>query len=119
MGPGAEVPSAEFDEWLGDTLRDRSAAERAARLRDWAAAPSARVAHPREDHLIPLMVVAGAAGDSPAVRSYHEHAWNGTVVTSSFRFGEPVNGTTPRIAHAAAGLTSEGRYRLGQVQTRR
>ena len=90
MGPGAEVPSAGFDEWLGDALIDRSAEERAARLLEWAHAPYARVAHPREDHLIPLMVVAGAAGDDEAVRSYHEDAWNGTVVTSSFRFGEPV-----------------------------
>ncbi len=94
MGPGAEVPSAGFDEWLGDALIDRSAEERATRLLEWAQAPYARVAHPREDHLIPLMVVTGAAGDDEAVRSYHEDAWNGTVVTSSFRFGEPVGPTS-------------------------
>jgi aromatic ring-opening dioxygenase catalytic subunit (LigB family) len=99
MGPGAEVPSAGFDDWLGDALIDRSAEERAARLLEWAQAPYARVAHPREDHLIPLMVVAGAAGDDEAVRSYHEDAWNGTVVTSSFRFGEPV---VPTSAAAVA-----------------
>ena len=94
MGPGAEVPSAGFDEWLGDALIERSAEERATRLLEWAQAPYARVAHPREDHLIPLMVVTGAAGDDEAVRSYHEDAWNGTVVTSSFRFGEPVGPTS-------------------------
>jgi aromatic ring-opening dioxygenase catalytic subunit (LigB family) len=86
MGPGAEVPSAAFDEWLGETLIDSSPEERAARLVEWAQAPYARVAQPREDHLIPLMVVVGAAGEDPAVRSYHEDAWNGNVVTSSFRF---------------------------------
>ncbi len=77
---------------------DSTPAERSARLREWAKAPSARVAQPREDHLIPLMVVVGAAGEDPAVRSYHEDAWNGTVVTSSFRFGEPVGSSTPTAA---------------------
>ena len=50
------------------------------------------------------MVVAGAAGDHEAVRSYHEDAWNGTVVTSSFRFGEPVvpTGATAVVSHAVA-----------------
>ena len=91
MGPGAEVPSAGFDEWLTETLVDSSPEARAARLLEWAQAPYARVAHPREDHFIPLMVAVGAAGDDQAVRSYHEDAWNGTVATSSFRFGEPVS----------------------------
>ncbi len=86
MGRGAEIPSAAFDNWLGETLIDSSPDERAARLVEWEKAPYARVAQPREDHLIPLMVVVGAAGDDRAVRSYHEDAWNGSVVTSSFRF---------------------------------
>ena len=34
-------------------------------LRAWASAPSARASHPREEHLLPLMVAAGAAeGDA-------------------------------------------------------
>jgi aromatic ring-opening dioxygenase catalytic subunit (LigB family) len=102
MGRGAEVPSAGFDAWLGDALLERTADERAARLLDWAQAPYARVAHPREDHLIPLMVVAGAAGDDEAVRSYHEDAWNGNVVTSSFRFGEPVTSSTTAAVRETA-----------------
>ena len=102
MGRGAEVPSAQFDDWLGDTLLDRTAEQRAARLVEWSQAPAARLAHPREDHLIPLMVVAGAAGDDEAVRSYHEDAWNGTVVTSSFRFGQPVAAATVDAARATA-----------------
>ena len=36
--------------------------ERDQRLAAWASAPSARAAHPREEHLLPLMVIAGAAG---------------------------------------------------------
>jgi aromatic ring-opening dioxygenase catalytic subunit (LigB family) len=103
MGPDGAVPSAEFDRWLGATLIDSNPAERTARLRDWDNAPSARIAQPREDHLIPLMVVVGAAEDEPAVRSYHEDAWNGTVSASSFRFGDPVAAapasTSQRAAH--------------------
>ena len=102
MGPGAEVPSAQFDDWLGHALIDRTAEERAALLEQWAHAPAARIAHPREDHLIPLMVVAGAAGDDEAVRSYHEDAWNGTVVTSSFRFGQSVAAATVDAVRATA-----------------
>ena len=37
-----------------------------------------------------------------AVRSYHEDAWNGTVVTSSFRFGEPVGSSTAAAARETA-----------------
>jgi aromatic ring-opening dioxygenase catalytic subunit (LigB family) len=104
MGPGAEVPSAGFDDWLGATLVEADPADRAARLRAWAEAPYARVAHPREDHFVPLMVVVGAAGDDPAVRSYHEDAWNGTVTTSSFRFGEPVASAASTSAREAAAV---------------
>ena len=38
------------------------AATRNRKLTAWATAPSARAAHPREEHLVPLMVIAGAAG---------------------------------------------------------
>ena len=104
MGPGAETPSAGFDDWLRATLVDSSPDERAARLTRWAEAPYARVAHPREDHFIPLMVAVGAAGDDPAVTSYHEDAWNGTVATSSFRFGEPVTHSAATAAREATAV---------------
>ena len=57
-----------------------------ARLRQWDQAPSARIAQPQEDHLIPLMVVVGAAEDDPAVRTYHQHDFFGFATASSFRF---------------------------------
>jgi aromatic ring-opening dioxygenase catalytic subunit (LigB family) len=41
----------------------KPAAERARALTEWAKAPAARFAHPREEHLLPLMVCAGAAGE--------------------------------------------------------
>jgi aromatic ring-opening dioxygenase catalytic subunit (LigB family) len=76
--------AATFDGWLGEAMA-QAPDERARRLTRWADAPAARQAHPREEHLLPLMVVTGAAGDEPARRVYH-----GTMVgnlLSAFQFG--------------------------------
>jgi aromatic ring-opening dioxygenase catalytic subunit (LigB family) len=53
-------------------------------------APDARIAHPREDHLIPLMVALGAAEEEPAALVYHQGDFLGGWALSSFRFGDPV-----------------------------
>lgn len=87
FGPQARQPSAEFDQWLDRTLVHCAPGEREARLLAWAAAPSARAAHPREDHLLPLMVAVGAADQERATRVYHEDAFMGGISVSSFRFG--------------------------------
>jgi aromatic ring-opening dioxygenase catalytic subunit (LigB family) len=88
---GAGAPaSATFDRWLNDTLVESSPDERQQRLLHWLAAPAARAAHPREDHLMPLMVAAGAAGDEAATRIYHQDNFMGAITVSSFRFGAPV-----------------------------
>jgi aromatic ring-opening dioxygenase catalytic subunit (LigB family) len=87
MGPAAAEPSRAFDGWLQETLVKSAPAERLARLRAWTDAPSARLAHPREDHLIPLMTAVGAAEDEPGALVYHEDGLFGGVVASSFRFG--------------------------------
>lgn len=87
MGPGAQVPSKAFDDWLQAALIGSDPAERERRLLAWEGAPAARQAHPREDHLIPLMVAVGAAADDPAVCVYHEEALFGGTTASSFRFG--------------------------------
>jgi aromatic ring-opening dioxygenase catalytic subunit (LigB family) len=61
--PARARPIAEtFDRWLR-AAATASPAERDRLLAAWASAPAARQAHPREEHLLPLMVVAGAAGD--------------------------------------------------------
>lgn len=79
------VPVAEaFDAWLRESAV-LPAAERDQKLTDWAKAPSARSAHPREEHLLPLMVIAGAAGEDRGALAY-----NGTVMSmriSAFHFG--------------------------------
>jgi aromatic ring-opening dioxygenase catalytic subunit (LigB family) len=61
FGGGARDASAAFDAWLGATVALEAEARDAALAR-WEEAPAARACHPREEHLLPLMVVAGAAG---------------------------------------------------------
>ncbi len=85
MGPAGGPASREFDQWLTETAL-AGPEERARRLREWSRAPSARVAHPREDHLIPLMMAVGAAQADPGQRIYHEDSFMGVAV-SSYRFG--------------------------------
>lgn len=67
FGPSEPTPDPEnesFEAWLRDTVSDRSVTpeQRRGRLEEWATAPGARWSHPREEHLLPLHVCAGAAG---------------------------------------------------------
>ena len=82
--PGQE---AAFDAWLRQTLTDPDPAARIAALEAWERAPAARIAHPREDHLIPLFVALGAAEGEAATQIYHEEAFMGGITVSSYRFG--------------------------------
>jgi len=86
FGQPGHAASQAFDAWLQDALA-ASPAERTARLLDWASAPAARQAHPREDHLIPLLVAVGAAEGEPSRCVYHEDDFFGGLAVSSFRFG--------------------------------
>lgn len=86
FGAAARGPSQAFDQWLQQTVLHSTPLERVNRLIDWELAPAARQAHPREDHLIPLMVAVGAAEDGKATCIYHEDAFMGGVAVSSFRF---------------------------------
>lgn len=73
-----------FDAWLKRTTLAEPEA-RDAGLAKWQSAPSARAAHPREEHLLPLMVIAGAAGEDRGVLDY-----NGTYYghrLSGYHFG--------------------------------
>ncbi|NLG59256.1 MAG: dioxygenase [Gammaproteobacteria bacterium] len=78
--------SARFDEWLTAAV-EAPPTERDALLRDWSGAPHARDSHPpgAEEHLLPLMVAAGAAGDAPGRKVYSEEVMKTTL--SAFRFG--------------------------------
>lgn len=73
-----------FDAWLRDVVSSEPARREEA-LAHWTLAPSARSCHPREEHLLPLMVAAGAALDQPG-----EIAFSGTVFgvrVSAVHFG--------------------------------
>ncbi len=86
FGPEAKEPSAAFDAWLQQILEGNKFDERSAALTSWESAPSARVAHPREEHLLPLMVAVGAAEHDAATRFYHENTFFGAGSMSSFMF---------------------------------
>lgn len=91
FGPGGKLASREFDDWLQLVL-GLAPAQRTAALLNWDQAPYARMAHPREEHLLPLMVALGAAEQEDAACVYHEDAFFGSLTLSSFRFGVPVTG---------------------------
>jgi len=62
--PTAKAVAETFDAWLCEAGQAEPSV-RDERLIAWAKAPQARQAHPREEHLLPLMVIAGAAGADP------------------------------------------------------
>lgn len=68
----ARLVAETFDRWL-QTSATAAPEEREEFLLSWSRAPMARAAHPREEHLLPLMVVAGAAGDDAG-----SVGWSGT-----------------------------------------
>lgn len=80
--PGAD--SERFDTWL-DAACTAAPAERTRLLTNWQQAPAARASHPREEHLLPLMVVAGAGGNDAGRRVFHDRVMGATV--SAFAFG--------------------------------
>ncbi len=88
FGATGRQASASFDRWLDTALADPGAA-RSAALAAWQQAPAARQAHPREEHLLPLMVAVGAAEQEAASRSYHQDDFFGALSVSNWRFGLP------------------------------
>ncbi len=85
---GAVDPdSISFNQWLAEAVAANTK-DREQRLSHWATAPGARGSHPREEHLLPLHVAAGAAlGD--AGKQVFQDTVMGTL-QSAFRFGQPV-----------------------------
>jgi aromatic ring-opening dioxygenase catalytic subunit (LigB family) len=83
MRPETLQPSRDFDSWLTQAV-ESPAPQRNALLSDWRKAPYAEFAHPREEHLIPLMVAAGAGGDAPGTRVFHDEPLGAAL--SAYRF---------------------------------
>lgn len=82
--PEAGPVSRQFEDYLFRAV-SADPALRERMLIDWQAAPAARQAHPREDHLLPLMVAAGAAGSDTGTRLFEDHVFE--VEMASYRFG--------------------------------
>lgn len=80
------APSQAFDDWLTAAVESEPG-ERSATLRNWARAPFAHDCHPagHEEHLIPLMVAAGAAGHDLGRKVYSQEVMRTQV--SAYRFG--------------------------------
>lgn len=82
-GP-VDADSQRFDAWLTETVA-LPQAQREQRLRDWARAPGGRASHPVEEHLLPLHVVAGAAGEDAGAKAFEDTVLGS--VQSAFVFG--------------------------------
>ncbi len=80
---GFDHPSRQFDSWLTHAST-RNGAERTTLLQHWEEAPGARASHPREEHLLPLMVIAGAGSDAPGRKLFEGDIKGSTI--SAFAF---------------------------------
>ncbi|MCA9783658.1 MAG: dioxygenase [Calditrichaeota bacterium] len=79
-----QASSRLFDDWLQEAVCG-SPPRRTQALLNWQQAPAARDAHPREEHLLPLLVVAGAAEEAPGQRIFHGTFMDAWI--SAFRLG--------------------------------
>lgn len=75
--------SRAFQDWIVSTVT-AAPAERARRLADWLSAPAARACHPREEHLLPLMVVAGAAEGATGQVPYEDLLMRAHILAAHF-----------------------------------
>jgi aromatic ring-opening dioxygenase catalytic subunit (LigB family) len=83
-GAQDDPAAREFDDWLSAAV-SAPAGERERLLLNWDATVAARICHPRSEHLIPLMVVAGAAAGDAGYIDYRDSILGKQV--SAFRFG--------------------------------
>jgi len=79
--------SVQFDSWLHDTLVRGPIGQRSERLAAWDRAPAARLAHPQEDHLLPLHVAVGAAEQETGQVIFRQEDFAGALTLSSYQFG--------------------------------
>jgi len=81
----AEVPGwvSEFDEWMHSRLQSN---QREALLDYRAQAPFAVRNHPTEEHLLPLFVAMGAAGDTPKAERLHGSYEYGVLAMDMYAF---------------------------------
>lgn len=75
--------SRAFDVWLTRAV-ESPAPERDGQLKAWRSAPFAAYSHPREEHLVPLFVAAGAGGEAPGKRIFGDEPMGAAI--SAYRF---------------------------------
>jgi aromatic ring-opening dioxygenase catalytic subunit (LigB family) len=75
----------EFDGALTAAVEHADTTHRDARLMAWKQMPAALACHPRAEHLLPLMVAAGAGGADRGRRTYNDRIFGKAV--SAFQFG--------------------------------
>jgi aromatic ring-opening dioxygenase catalytic subunit (LigB family) len=85
LQPQTLVNSREFDTWLTAAVESPEET-RSKLLASWREAPSGIYAHPREEHLIPLLVAVGAGGDGPGRRIFNDEPMGAAI--SAYRFGD-------------------------------
>jgi aromatic ring-opening dioxygenase catalytic subunit (LigB family) len=81
----AVAASEQFDAALTEAVEAEDANMRDAQLDRWKLMPGALACHPRPEHLLPLMVVAGAADGESGRRVYNDRIFGKAV--SGFQFG--------------------------------
>ncbi len=74
--------SQQFDDWLTESV-SLDAKSRDERLKAWSSVPGALLSHPQPEHLLPLLVAAGAA-DGVGERIYSDLVLE--TANSAFRF---------------------------------
>lgn len=79
--PRVAQTAKKFDDWLNAAVADPDPENRNRQLAAWAMAPGALESHPRSEHLVPLFVAAGAAGQDRGRTDY-----------SSDLMGVPISG---------------------------
>lgn len=86
FGRDESTPIAEaFEKYLNNAVEQSDAEARNRMLETWEALPGARLAHPREDHLLPLLVAAGAAANDKGRLLFMDHVMK--VPMASYEFG--------------------------------
>jgi aromatic ring-opening dioxygenase catalytic subunit (LigB family) len=83
FGPETPERARAFDAWLTQAV-ESPVGGRDRLLTDWRNAPFAGYAHPREEHLIPLMVAAGAGGDARGGKIFGDEPMGAAI--SAYRF---------------------------------
>ncbi len=83
LRPETSEAARAFDAWLTGAV-ESAAPQRGAQFARWAGAPYARFSHPREEHLVPLFVTAGAGGEAAGKRIFNDEPMGAAI--SAYRF---------------------------------